>query len=222
MQLFALFMVSTYSRLAQLLPRQPIPQSQYKGILSEIKSNYTPPPQIVANQLQDAAVGRGLKLEVRPELSQMGVSGQITDDGILQLSPGLNKGKAKVLAHELGHWEMNHRGQHQLPVWTKELEAEAIATDVLARVHPEKLQQHLDYGATYIGGQIGWNPHRVNLADELLMREEALRKAADYIIQSGIPSDIRNRSAMAMRMTKGGSPGSETTSYDNQERWAFV
>lgn len=214
-------MASTYSRLAQLLPRQPIPQSQYRGILGELKQNYTPPPQIVTDRLRDAAGRIGLRVEDVPDLAAQGMSGGMTSDGVLQLSPGLNKGRAKVLAHEMGHWQMGHRNQ-QSPVWMKELEAEAIATDVLARVHPEAARQHLDYGATYIGGQMGWNPHRVNLADELMMREEALKKAADYIIASGIPGDIRNRSAMAMRMTKAGSPGAASTSYDDSERWAFV
>lgn len=214
-------MPSTYSRLAQLLPRHPIPQSEYRGILAELKQNYVPPPQIVSDRLQDAAGKIGLRVDVVPELSGYGYGGKMKPDGVLQLAPGLVKGRAKVLAHEMGHWQMGHHNQQDLPIWTQEMEADAIATDVLVRVHPEKAQQHLDYGATYIGGQLGWNPHRVNLAQELLMREEALKKAADYIIQSGIPDNIRNRSPLALRMVKNSTAAPDYTSYDSQERWAF-
>jgi hypothetical protein len=90
------------------------------------------------------------------------------------------------------------------------MEAEAIAADVLGRLHSEQASQHAKYAATYIGGQPVVN------ADALLEREEALSKAADWIVQNMVPEDIKSRSAYAARMVK--TPSAPTVDVDSLMR----
>lgn len=210
-------MLSNLPRIAQLLPRIPTTQAETAALINAQKFNYQPPPQILVDRLEQAAAKMGVNVVVKPELQGSGTSGQMYGDGTLALSPALKKAKGKVLAHELGHWEMKHHDQPDLPIWVKELEAEAIAANVLGRLHSEATDQHAKFAAAYIGGQIG----AVNSGDELLARQDALSKASDWIIQNMIPENIKSRSAYAARMVK--SPPMEAsvqnTGYDGLERY---
>lgn len=101
-------------------------------------------------RLHNYAKGEGLNVVTSPYITP-GYGGKIYwDSKQVVLSPKLDKGKTRVLGHELGHWSMGHPNDYRtLPEPLKELEAESVAFGIGHRMGvPE--DANLNLTASYI------------------------------------------------------------------------
>ena len=137
-------------RIAQLIE---LPSDELRQIRQRAVEAYPVPTPEIQQRLDKAAQGFGLKLVDNPDLGK-GISGQMRPNAELHLSPRLEKGRPRIMTHEMGHWLAGHSGDRSgLRVPIKELEAESVAFGVMHKLGVP-LEPNLDMAAAYIAREL--------------------------------------------------------------------
>ena len=173
--------MDNYGRLAKLIRARvgtratPIDDPAYAAKLRE---TYQPAPDEIVAALQGIVPKMGARIVMRPGLD---TPGKMQLNGDLLLSPGVTKSKPAIIAHELGHWDLRE-SQRGLPIWKAEVEADAIAHDVMSRLVPNLADQYGDYSAQYLSKQ-RWNPYKDDPVQYLEERRPVLQVTSDRIVR---------------------------------------
>lgn len=137
-------------RIAELIK---LPSDELRTIRQQALESYPYPSPEIQERMAKAAQGMGLKLVDNAELGK-GISGQMRPNAELHLSPRLEKGRPRIIAHEMGHWSAGHQGDRsQLRDPIKELEAESVAFGVMHKLGVP-LEPNLDMAAAYIAKEL--------------------------------------------------------------------
>lgn len=137
-------------RIAELIK---LPSDELRTIRQKAIADYPYPSPEIQERMAKAAQGMGLRVLDNSDLGP-DILGQVRSNAELHLSPRLKKGKARVLAHEMGHWNAGHASDRSgLRVPIKELEAESVAFGVMHKLGVP-LEPNLDMAASYIAREL--------------------------------------------------------------------